>query len=163
MSAVKEKMEDLVGVVCKVLLPLPIDLFVGGSSTISLCTLSSFDLLIQISKHHVLKHITLAGRLLSENKGIDEIIQYFNRYPNSNQLIICGEDIKGHYPGDALINLHRNGIDSRGKIILTKAMRPFLKSSLNEIENFRKIKIYDLRGCCDIGKISELVYSLNLC
>lgn len=163
MSDVKKKLEDLAGMACKALFPLPVKFFVGGNSSISLCTLSSMGLLDAVSNSHLIKHLSIAGRLLSENKGIDEIIQYFNRHPDTQHLIVCGKDVRGHYPGEALISLHRYGVDSCGKIILTKASRPFLNSSINEINNFRKIKIYDLRGCCDIDEISSLVYSLSFC
>ncbi len=37
--------------------------------------------------------------------------------PQLKYIILCGKDTKGHYPGDALISLIKNGIDDGGKII----------------------------------------------
>ena len=52
------------------------------------------------------------GRLLSENKGIDKIIDFSNNNRELKYLILCGNDVKGHEPGKALISLKNNGIDS---------------------------------------------------
>ena len=44
-------------------------------SFIAVCTLSSIDLLKKFVNSQVLEHISIVGRLFSENKGIDSIVK----------------------------------------------------------------------------------------
>jgi tetrahydromethanopterin S-methyltransferase subunit A len=106
--------------------------------------------------------LVIAGRLLSENKGIDQIIEYCIQNPQIDYIILCGKDVKGHYPGNALISLIKNGVDGDGKVIGTMAPNPYLETHKENIEKFKKqITIVDLRECFDIFKISETVNSLS--
>ena len=75
------------------------------------------DLLITLSKLEIMDKLVIAGRLLTENKGIDQIIEYCIQNPQIEYIILCGKDVKGHYPGDALISLIKNGVDDGGKVI----------------------------------------------
>jgi tetrahydromethanopterin S-methyltransferase subunit A len=43
--------------------------------------------------------IAIAGRLLSENKGIDAIINFALEHPDLHGIIVCGEEVKGHRAG----------------------------------------------------------------
>ena len=70
---------EAIGTLCKIILPIPEESFHGNSnSSIAVCTLSSIDLLKKFSNSPILNHISIVGRLLSENKGIDSIIEYIN-------------------------------------------------------------------------------------
>ena len=125
--------------------------FKGCGSSISLCTLSSIDLLIKISKLPIMDNLIIAGRLYSENKGIDQMISYCVNDPRLKYVILCGKDTKGHYPGDALINLIENGIDDNGKILGTIAPSPFLCSPKMISLVFKKqVSIIDMRDCFDV-------------
>ena len=67
------------GKVCEVLLPIKHDILFGNEkSSIAVCTLSSIDLLEDVSKSEIMKSITLVARLFSENKGIEKLIEYTN-------------------------------------------------------------------------------------
>ena len=55
--------------------------------------------------------ILLVGRLLSENKGIDTLIGFTLKYPNLHHIVVCGKEVKGHKAGQALLSLHRNGVN----------------------------------------------------
>jgi tetrahydromethanopterin S-methyltransferase subunit A len=158
----KKKIEYIAGEACKILFPINVDKFEGHGSNISLCTLSSINLLITISKLDIMDDLLIAGRLHSENKGIDQMIGYCINNPQLKYLILCGKDTKGHYPGDALICLIERGIDEDGKILGTIAPSPFLSSNKENVLKFKKqISIIDMRNCFDIHKISEIIYGLS--
>ncbi len=156
----KNNLENFAGIACKILYPIPITTFKGKGLTVSICTLSSIDLLKKISLLDIMDHILIAGRLLSENKGIDQMIEFSICHPALKYLILCGQDTKGHFPGDALINLINNGADANGKIIGTKAHYPFLTSSKMNIKQFRKqITVIDLRNCLDVDNICSVAHN----
>jgi tetrahydromethanopterin S-methyltransferase subunit A len=70
-------MENCIGEICKRLLPIKHERYVGNGSKIAICTLSSIGLLKEISNDtKLMNELAIVGRLLSENKGIDEIINY---------------------------------------------------------------------------------------
>lgn len=70
-----EKIENYLGELCKYLIPIEHEYYLGRGSTIAICTLSSIKLLSEISNDtKFMDNIAIVGRLLSENKGIDKII-----------------------------------------------------------------------------------------
>ncbi len=152
---------NIFGEVCKSLFPIPEELYFGNQqSSIAICTLSDIDLLKKISKSNLMKNISLVGRLLSENKGIDSIIHYVNSNENIKTIIICGEDVFGHNSGDSLLALHKNGIDQNGKIINSSSPDPVLTSSNTEVIKFQnQVKIINKIGISDIKEILKIVES----
>ncbi len=156
---IKNKVEDAAGAVCKIIFPIKIDIFEGRGTEISICTLSSNDLLAKISTtFELMNNILVAGRLLSENKGIDNLIRYCIRHAPLKYLLLCGNDSKGHLPGDALVNLFHHGVNRNGRIIHAVGKRPFLTCSKDDIKKFRnQVTLIDVRNCCDINKISQTV------
>ena len=99
--------------------------------------------------------IAIAGRLLSENKGIDAIINFALEHPELRLIIVCGEEVKGHRAGQALIALATNGADTTGKIIGAHGPYPILKSSAYAIEAFRRqVQILDMIGVVNVDVIS---------
>ena len=85
----------------------------------------------------ILNHISIVGRLLSENKGIDTIIEYVNNNQKINTIIICGKEVWGHKAGHSLFQLHQNGIDKNNKIINSTSPDPFLNVSKSKIQYFQ--------------------------
>jgi tetrahydromethanopterin S-methyltransferase subunit A len=157
----KNKIEYFAGEACKILFPITVDVFKGHGSKISVCTLSSNDLLIKISKLDLMNDLLIAGRLLSENKGIDKMIDFCIAHPQLEYIILCGKDACGHKPGNALVNLIENGIDADRKIKGSVSPSPFIYSSDVNIKKFKKqITIIDMRNCFDIQKISGTVRNI---
>jgi tetrahydromethanopterin S-methyltransferase subunit A len=70
---------------------------------------------------------------------------------------VCGKEVKGHKAGQALLSLHRNGINRNdGRIIGATGSYPFLLCSQTDIESFRKqTMIYDLIGIRDMDVINS--------
>ncbi|MFQ5440490.1 MAG: tetrahydromethanopterin S-methyltransferase subunit A [Nitrosopumilaceae archaeon] len=151
---------NLIGELCKVILPIPEELYHGNSnSKFAICTLSSLDLLRKMKNSEILKHVSIVGRLLSENKGIDAIIQYVNQNKNINTIIVCGKDVWGHKAGHSLFKLHQNGIDIDGKIIGSTSPDPYLRSTPYQINYFRKkINLVNMINETDFEKIKQKIF-----
>ena len=129
---------DLMGEFCKVLLPIPEESYQGNSnSDMAVCTLSSMDLLKKIANSEILNHISLVGRLLSENKGIDSMIYSLNQNKKIKTIVVCGKEVWGHKSGHSLFKLHEYGIDNAGRIINSSSPDPFLTVSKAQIDYFR--------------------------
>ena len=151
------------GKVCELLLPIKHDIFFGNEKFgIAVCTLSSMDLLEQISRSEIMKNTALAARLFSENNGIEKLIEYVLEHSNIKYIVLCGKDTKGHLPGQALLALYKNGIDNNGRIIGALGRDPILEDvTKNSVDEFRKrINMIDLVGITDIEEIANKVSNL---
>lgn len=105
----------------------------------------------------------MSGEMKTENIGIERVI--INTISNANirYIVVCGKESKGHFAGQTLISIHKNGIDEKGKIIGSKGAIPFIENIPKEaVERFRKqiIKIVDLIGETDKKKIIEVIKAL---
>lgn len=76
--------------------------------------------------------------MLSENKGIDSIIEYVNKNQKITTIIVCGKEVWGHKSGHSLFQLHRNGIDKNNRIINSTSPNPYLTTSHSKIRYFQK-------------------------
>jgi tetrahydromethanopterin S-methyltransferase subunit A len=137
---------EAIGELCKVILPINEEFYLGNSdSSIAICTLSSIDLLKNFANSEILNQISIVGRLLSENKGIDSIIKYVNKNPKVNTIIVCGKEVWGHKSGHSLFQLHKNGTDQNNRIINSTSPDPFLTVSKSEIKYFQdNVNLIDL-------------------
>lgn len=153
------RLGNLIGEACRIILPIPEETFYGNpDSTIAICTLSSLDLLRKIANSQLMNQISIAGRLLSENKGIDQIIRYVNRNIKIKTIIVCGKEVWGHKAGLSLFNLHRFGVDLDGKIINSISPDPFLTVTRSEIIYFQKeIKLINLINETNYNKIKQKI------
>lgn len=152
---------EIIGEVCKKLLPIPEEIYLGNNqSTVVICTLSSIDLLKKLGSSNIMNKVAIVGRLLSENKGIDSLVRYVVSNKNIETIILCGNDVWGHKAGHSLLSLMKNGIDENGRIIESTSPDPILTISHIDIENFRnQVKIIDKINLTDINKITNIVYA----
>ena len=146
---------EIIGEICKAVLPIPEEYVKGNpNSSIAICTLSSIDLLKRLSTHEILNDVSIVGRLLSENKGIDSIIEYVNNNQKINSIIVCGKEVFGHKSGHSLFQLHKHGIDKNNRIINSSSPDPFLTVSKSEIKYFQdNVKLVDLINVTEIQLI----------
>ena len=137
---------EAIGKLCKVILPINEEFYLGNSdSSIAICTLSSIDLLKNFANSEILNQISIVGRLLSENKGIDSIIKYVNKNPKVDTIIVCGKEVWGHKSGHSLFQLYKNGTDQNNRIINSTSPDPFLTVSKSEIKYFQdNVNLIDL-------------------
>jgi len=130
--------KEIIGELCKIILPIDEEYYFGNSdSSIAICTLSSINLLKNFANSEILNHISIAGRLLSENKGIDSIIEYINKNQKIKTLIVCGKEVSGHKAGHSLFELHKNGIDKNKRIINSTSPDPYISVSKSKIQYFQ--------------------------
>lgn len=137
---------EVIGELCKAILPISEEYFIGNpNSTMAVCTLSSLDLLKKFSSTEILDQLSIVGRLLSENKGIDSIIEYVNENQKISTIIVCGKEVWGHKAGHSLFELHKNGIDKNNRIINSSSPDPYLVVSKSKIEYFQNnVKLVNL-------------------
>lgn len=126
-------------------------IFIGGSGLID----SSFYL--------SLRNIAIVGSLTTENIGIEYVLKNLISNPYIRHLAIIGQEISGHRPGDAIINLHMKGINTKQKIIDAAGARPILRNTLpQEIAQFRKqITIHNFLHCDDMDTLKKEIQLLN--
>ncbi|MEO9364437.1 MAG: tetrahydromethanopterin S-methyltransferase subunit A [Nitrososphaera sp.] len=155
----KKKFDDAAGKVCEALIPVKHEIFKGKGREVAICTLGSIDLLERVSRSEmIMDRVAIAGRLLSENKGIDAIIDYVSAHPDLKRIVVCGREVKGHMAGQALLALHRKGIDGQGRIIGAEGPYPALLSPREKVEAFRRqVEITDMTGVTDLEKIAQLL------
>ena len=145
---------DIIGDICKVVLPIKEEFFVGNpNSSVAICTLGSISLLRELKDSEIIHYVSIVGRLFSENKGIDSIVRYVNQNKNVKKIILCGKEIWGHKAGHSLIKLHKNGIDNSKRIVGSISPEPFLSATKTEIDYFQTIELVDLVGETNIQKI----------
>jgi tetrahydromethanopterin S-methyltransferase subunit A len=158
MMLIMKRLEDAAGKLCKVLLPIKHEYYLGAGKAVAICTLSSIDLLETISRSSLMNKVLIAGRLLSENKGIDAMIAFAMKHPELKLILVCGKEVKGHRPGQALLALASNGVDSSGRIIGAVGPDPIITSCALDVKIFRhKVQIIDLIGTVDVGKIAQVL------
>ena len=130
---------EAIGELCKAILPIDEEFYVGNlESPMAICTLSSIDLLKKFASSEILNKISIVGRLLSENKGIDSMIKYVNQNHQISIIIVCGKEVWGHKSGHSLFELHKNGIDQNNRIINSTSPDPYLTVSQSEIKYFQE-------------------------
>lgn len=157
-------MEEIAGELCKILLPIEDRIYFGNpKSTVAVCTLSSMKLLDEIVTSSLISKVNVAGRLLSENKGIDMLVKHVISNPEISVIILCGKDTVGHKPGYSLLCLHKNGIDKDGKIIGSQSPDPILSLRNNEVIKFQnQVKIIDRMGEINISNLrSEIINKIQ--
>lgn len=155
-------LDYVLGELCKVILPISEEIFYGNkNSSVAICTLSSINLLKEISNSELLGKVAIAGRLLSENKGIDSLIRNVNSNKNIKTIIICGKEVWGHKAGNSLLKLYENGIDSNGRIINSHSPDPFLDVSQDQVNNFQnQVQLIDKIGETRFSEIKKLIDSV---
>ena len=139
---------ETIGEICKIVLPIPEEVYFGNKdSQLAVCTLSSMNLLKKIANSKLLENIGVAGRLLSENKGIDSMLDYLDNHRKINTLVVCGKDVWGHKAGHSLFELHKNGLDNSKRIINSNSPDPYITSPKYQIEHFQKhVRLINLIG-----------------
>ena len=130
--------EEIAGELCKILLPIEERIFFGNSkSSIALCTLSSISLLREIANSSVMDKIAVAGRLLSENKGIDSLVRYVISNTKISTIILCGEDATGHRPGHSLLCCTKMALVKMEKLLAHKVQNQLCLLQRKKCQDFK--------------------------
>ena len=158
MMEIIKRLEDGAGKLCEALFPIKHEYYLGTGKTVAICTLSSTDLLETISRSSLMEKVLIAGRLLSENKGIDAMIAFTLKHPELKRILVCGKEVKGHRAGQALLALASYGVDSSGMIIGAGGPNPIVSLCARDVEMFRRqVQFIDLIGTVDIDEIAQVL------
>lgn len=103
----------------------------------------------------------LSGTLQTENIGLEKMICNIVANPNIRYLVLAGPESPGHFTGEALIALFKNGIDQKKRIIGTKSPAPYLFNiPAEDIERFREqVALVNLLNEGDSDVIRQAVWS----
>jgi tetrahydromethanopterin S-methyltransferase subunit A len=150
---------NMIGELCKVILPIPEKSYQGDpDSIIAVCTLSSLDLLKKMINSDILLHVSIVERLLSENKGIDAIVHHVNQNKKIKTIIVCGKEVWGHKAGHSLFKLYNNGIDNNKRIIGSNSPDPYLTVTQSQVNYFRKeINLVNMIDETNFNKIKQKI------
>lgn len=114
---------------------------------------------VTLASHLHAEGAALIGPCKTENLGVEKVVA--NTISNSNIrfLLLCGVESKGHLPGDALLSLHKNGIDEQGRILGSHGAIPFIQNLPPEaIKRFQdQVELIDRIGLEDEGQIGQLI------
>ena len=87
---------------------IPGDFVLGNpDSPVAVCTLATQSLLPKLAGR---PEIAIAGRVYTENVGIERMVQNLLANPRLLALLLCGRESR-HRVGQAILSLHRNGVD----------------------------------------------------
>ncbi len=81
----------------------------------------------------------IKGILKTENIGLERVIANVISNPGIRVLVLCGKEEFGHFPGEAIHALMKNGVDEQRRIRNTRSAIPFLCDlPPDAIERFRE-------------------------
>ena len=122
-------------------------------SPVAVCTMATMEMDLPM------EDIAIKGKCVTENTGIEKIIRNMIANPKLRFLVLCGRVSNGHYVGQAVKCLVKDGADGEKRIIGAKGGMPILKNlTEEEIKRFREqIEPVDLIGITDVDKIMEKV------
>jgi tetrahydromethanopterin S-methyltransferase subunit A len=106
--------------------------------------------------------LCIAGKVETENIGIEKIIKNILSNPAIRFLVCSGSEPPNHLTGATLLALFRNGIDANHRVPEAPSMRPVLpNTTAAEVAAFRRqVEPVDMIGCTDVSAIQLRVTEL---
>jgi tetrahydromethanopterin S-methyltransferase subunit A len=111
---------------------------------VAVCTLASRRLLPLLAGR---PEIAVAGRVFTENIGVERMIQNLVAMTNIRYLILCGHE-SAHRVGQTILALHRQGLDPSLRVIGSEAPEPILPNlTADQLATFqRHVTLVDMIG-----------------
>ena len=138
---------------------------VDREAPVAVATLGSVQLAADLA-NAAAKGLCIAGKLETENIGIEKIIKNTLSNPAIRFLICAGSEVPTHRTGATMVSLFLNGIDARKRILGAPGKRPVLPNcSTSDVDAFRhRIEPIDMIDCTDpsaiLARISEVTESV---
>jgi tetrahydromethanopterin S-methyltransferase subunit A len=107
--------------------------------------------------------VAIIGSITTENLGVEHLVKNVVANPHIRHLVLYGNEIQGHLPGNALLMLSANGLDAQNRIVGAQGARPVLKNLTRaEADHFRsQIRVVDLLGNSDPSLLATHLSALN--
>jgi tetrahydromethanopterin S-methyltransferase subunit A len=123
------------------------------ASPVAVCTLGSRSLLQHLAGR---PEIAVAGRVFTENVGIERMIQNLVGMTSLRYLIVCGRETR-HHVGQTIVALHTNGLDQTGRVVGSNAPTPVMPNlTAEQLNAFQtRVGVVDLIGETDVAVILE--------
>ena len=121
------------------------DFVLGDSeSPIAVCTLATRTLLPKLAGR---PEIAIAGRVFTENVGVERMVRNLLAMPGLSTLILCGRESR-HRVGETILCLHRDGLDASGRVVGSRAPEPFMPNlDRTDLRRFQdRFSVIDLIG-----------------
>ena len=75
--------------------------------------------------------IAIAGRVFTENVGIERMVQNIVAHATLRFLIVCGRESR-HRVGQTILALHQAGLDAGSRVVGSEAPEPIMPNQVNE-------------------------------
>jgi len=134
---------------------------VDPAAPVAVTTLGSVELAQTVSQGAP-PGLCIAGKVETENIGIEKIIKNVLSNPAIRYLVCAGNEPPKHLTGATIMALFRNGIDGENRIPEAPGMRPVLpNTTAAEVQAFRaQVEAIDMIGCTDVAAIHARVAEL---
>ncbi len=116
----------------------------------------------ELDKERLTQHCALVGSMKTENIGIEKVVANIVSNTNIRYLLVCGAEVHGHLSGDAVMAMHRSGIDEEGRIIEAKGAIPYITNiDIDTINIWRsQVEVIDLINVEDMDRIVQTIDGL---
>lgn len=127
--------------------------FGSADSPVAVCTLGSRSLLAEFAGR---PEIAIAGRVFTENVGVERMVQNLVGFETLRFLIVCGQETS-HRVGETILALHRDGLDRGGRVIGSTAPEPVMPNlTAEQLQVFQeRVAVVDMIGIVDAPAIVE--------
>jgi len=132
--------------------------FGGADSPVAVCTLATRSLLPALAGR---SEIAVAGRVFTENVGVERMVQNLAAFAGVRFLIVCGRETP-HQVGQTILALHRHGLDQAGRVVGSDAPEPLLPNlTSDQLTAFQeRVTVIDMIGMVDAEAIVERARTL---
>ncbi len=128
-------------------------------SPVAICTLSSADLLRELTSSPIAGRVSIIGPLETQNIGLERMVGTLLERPRIRWLVVCGHESRGPYQAQALQSLFAYGLNEDGSIAQARARRARFRTLNAEHVNAvrQQVSLRDLVGVHDLDAISKAV------
>ncbi len=125
--------------------------FGDPASPVAVCTLASRSMLARLAGR---PEIAIAGRVFTENVGVERMLQNLAANPRLRVLILCGRESL-HQVGQTIVSLHRHGLDESARVVGSPGPEPFLPNlRASELRHFQQeVELVDMIGERDVERV----------
>jgi tetrahydromethanopterin S-methyltransferase subunit A len=126
--------------------------FGSMKSPVAVCTLASRAMLAALAGR---PEIAVAGRVYTENVGVERMIQNLAGFSSVRFLIVCGRETR-HKVGQTIVALHRAGLDSDARVVGSEAPEAVMPNlTADQLRTFQqRITLVDMIDITDAEAVT---------